>query len=178
MTQIELAEQRFDTLAAISAEDVKVTVKPTTKEERATLQRAATLKLRKRLTLGLSIEAMESQIAALPPDAVDKCNKHMPTLKNKQGETLSIPANKELNGYVNQYHIIQASKADGLATCERLMCMRDAIGAEEGKRAALVDYVGLTEELDAEQTRLTAKLGALGMPLLRAYTHVARRDEA
>ena len=33
------------------------------------------------------------------------------------------------------------------ATCERLMCMRDAIGAVEGVRVSLVDFVGTHEEL-------------------------------
>ena len=63
------------------------------------------------------------------------------------------------------------------ATCERLICMRDAIGAREGMRVSLVDYVGVHEELLAENARLTARLYALREPLCRTYTHILRRDE-
>ena len=63
-----------------------------------------------------------------------------------------------------------------LATCERLMCMRDAIGAKEGVRVALVDFVGAAEEMEGESLRITGRFRAMGMPLLRHYAHTTRRD--
>ena len=65
-----------------------------------------------------------------------------------------------------------------LATCERLMCMRDAIGAKEGVRVALVDFVGAAEEMEGESKRITGRFCAMGMALLRHYAHTTRRDHA
>ena len=41
-------------------------------------QRAAELTLDKRLTLGLSVDAIEEYIAALPADVVEQCNENRP----------------------------------------------------------------------------------------------------
>ena len=81
------------------------------------LQRAAAANLPERLTLGLTLAAMEGLLASIPSDIVDQCNAAIP--KNESGQP-RFPANTELNGYVNQFHAAQAGKQDGLSTCERL----------------------------------------------------------
>ena len=81
------------------------------------LQRAAAANLPERLTLGLTLAAMEGLLASIPSDIVEQCNAAIP--KDESGRP-RFPANSELNGYVNQFHAAQAGKEDGLSTCERL----------------------------------------------------------
>uniref|UniRef100_A0A7S3X3M3 Uncharacterized protein n=1 Tax=Emiliania huxleyi TaxID=2903 RepID=A0A7S3X3M3_EMIHU len=79
-------------------------------------QRAAELNLPERLTLGLSVDAIESYIAALPADAVEQCNENRPTING-----VRVPANGALNGYVNQWLVARFSEANGgKAYCETL----------------------------------------------------------
>ena len=79
------------------------------------LERARAHNLPERLTLGLSLAAIEEAIAALPADAVEQCNAQRPTING-----VRVEPNRELNGYVNQWHVARASEEDGLSTCERL----------------------------------------------------------
>ena len=65
-----------------------------------------------RLTLGLTIEAIEALLAALPADAVEECN--------AANSAKGFDPNADLNGYVNQFHIAKQCEVDGLSTCERL----------------------------------------------------------
>ena len=81
------------------------------------LQRAAAANLPERLTLGLTLAAMEGLLASIPSDIVEQCNAAIP--KDESGRP-RFPANAELNGYVNQFHVAQAGKEDGLSTCERM----------------------------------------------------------
>ena len=81
------------------------------------LQRAAAANLPERLTLGLTLAAMEGLLASIPSDIVERCNAAIP--KDESGQP-RFPANTELNGYVNQFHAALAGKEDGLSTCERL----------------------------------------------------------
>ncbi|EOD11930.1 hypothetical protein EMIHUDRAFT_464982 [Emiliania huxleyi CCMP1516] len=78
-------------------------------------QRAAELTLDKRLTLGLSVDAIEEYIAALPADVVEQCNENRPI------NGVRVPANAALNGYVNQWQVARRSESDGgKAYCETL----------------------------------------------------------
>ena len=57
-------------------------------------QRAAEqLSLPERLTLGLSVDAIDEYITALPADAVEQCNENRPTING-----VRVPANATLNG--------------------------------------------------------------------------------
>ena len=47
----------------------------------------------------------------------------------------------------------------------------------QGVRGGLVDFAGATEELDAERTRLLARLCALGKPLLMRCNALMRRSD-
>ncbi|EOD22033.1 hypothetical protein EMIHUDRAFT_255152, partial [Emiliania huxleyi CCMP1516] len=79
-------------------------------------QRAAERNLPERLTLGLSVDAIEEYITALPADVVEQCNENRPTING-----VRVPANAALNGYVNQWQIARRSEADGgKAYCEAL----------------------------------------------------------
>merc|ERR1719424_1980044 len=79
-------------------------------------QRAAERNLPERLTLGLSVDAIERYIAGLPADVVEQCNENRPTING-----VRVPANAALNGYVNQWQIARRSEADGgKAYCEAL----------------------------------------------------------
>ena len=81
------------------------------------LQRAAAASLPERLTLGLTLEAMEILVAGMPSDIVQQCNAAIP--KDKTGQP-AYPTNADRNGYVNQFHAARLCKEDGLSTCERL----------------------------------------------------------
>ena len=79
-------------------------------------QRAAERNLPERLTLGLSVDAIEEYITGLPADVVEQCNENRPTING-----VRVPANATLNGYVNQWQIARRSEADGgKAYCEAL----------------------------------------------------------
>ena len=85
--------------------------------ESTVLDRAADHDVPARLTLGLTIEAIEAFIAALPADVVKQCNKSRPTIKGKR-----VPPNTVVNGYVNQWFISQQSDMHGgRAHCERML---------------------------------------------------------
>ena len=70
---------------------------------------------------------------------------------------------------------VAAQRRLNRATCERLMCMRDAIGAAEALRLGFVDFVGVAEELEGEAARLTSRMCHFGAPLLRRYGFSFRR---
>ena len=72
---------------------------------------------------------------------------------------------------------VAAQRRLNAAMCDRLMCMRDAIGAREARRAAFADYVGATEETAVEAGRLISRLGRIGKPLLLQYIHACRRGQ-
>ena len=67
--------------------------------------------LPKRLMLGLTLDAMWDCRRAIPTDAMERCN--------EDNAPRGYPRNTELNGYVNQFIIMQESKEDGLSVCER-----------------------------------------------------------
>ena len=83
----------------------------------AVIERAKQYGLPERLTLGLTIDAMEDHLRALPLDAVALCNASIPRRANG---TPKFPANQALNGYVNQFHIVAASASENISLCERL----------------------------------------------------------
>ena len=69
------------------------------------------------LCLGITLTGLMQLRRALPEDAVAQTNANIP---RKEDGTLKFPENKEINGYVNQYHITADTKKDQLTTCERL----------------------------------------------------------
>jgi hypothetical protein len=71
--------------------------------------------------LGITVAGLKELVRALPADAVDKVNQKI--TKNKDG-TLKFPKNSNVNGYVNQHFIAEATKEDNLTTCERLQQQR------------------------------------------------------
>jgi len=92
--------------------------------------RAAGFNLPERLTLGLTVDAIEEYIAALPADAVEQCNEDRPTING-----VRVPANRRLNGYVNQWLVARQSEADGgKAYCETLYERGE--GLADGERDA------------------------------------------
>ena len=102
-----------DRLAARAA---SVTVLPAAPNADLVSQRAAERNLPERLTLGLSVDAIEEYIAGLPADVLEQCNENRPTING-----VRVPANATLNGYVNQWQIARRSEADGgKAYCETL----------------------------------------------------------
>ena len=95
--------------------------------------RAAGFNLPERLTLGLTVDAIEEfqYIAGLPNiSAVEQCNENRPTING-----VRVPANAALNGYVNQWLVSRFSEADGgKAYCETLYERGE--GLADGERDA------------------------------------------